>query len=363
MSAKFQLLRYLSRPLTRVIQQRELAVFTRQIATLAFAGLPLLRALEVMIHQERNLRFKAILKQIAQQLESGGSFSEGLAQHPKIFGKLYVNMVRAGELGGFLDVALCRIADFIEKIQRTKAKIKSAMLYPLVVTGVALAIVILLMIVVVPKFQSIFADMLAGATLPAPTRLVINISNSMVEHLLPYLLTLIVLFIAGKLFFKTALGIRSMSWCTLHTPKIRGIVRKVNIARMTRTLGALLSSGVPILQAIIITRNLTTNVYYSTALLRIHHRVRDGEALSISMEREYLFPMMLTSMVDVGEQSGALPEMLERIADNYEEDVDNLVAGVTAIIEPLMIVFLAIAVGFIVIALFLPIVEIIRQLT
>ena len=347
----------------KVIKGEELTTFTRQLATLLDAGLPLLRALEVMIRQEKNGRFQAVLEQIADQVKSGNSFSDGLSQHPKIFDRLYVNMVRAGEAGGVLDVVLSRLAGFMEKALKTKKKVKAAMVYPVVVVGVAVSIVALLMVVVVPKFQTIFDDMLEGAALPGPTQLVVGISNFMRENIVLTIIILVVGFIGSKFFLKTPIGSKMFNWLSINTPKVGDLVRKVNIARITRTFGTLLSSGVPILQSITITKDITGNKFYEDALSRIHDAVRDGESLAKPMERESVFPNMVTSMVDVGEETGELAEMLNRVADNYDEDVDNAVAGITSIIEPVMIVFLAVVVGFIVIALFLPIVEIIKQLT
>lgn len=347
----------------KIIKSGDLCIFTRQLATLVQAGLPLLRAIEVLIRQERNLRFKAVLEQIGDQVKSGNSFSDGLAQHPKVFDRLFVNMVRAGEAGGVLDVVLARLAEFMEKAHKTKKKVKSAMVYPVVVVSVAVAIVALLMVVVVPKFQAIFDDMLEGAALPGPTQFVINVSNFVRGNLIVTLVLLVVLFFGFKFFLKTRVGARLFNWCAITLPRVGDLVRKVNIARITRTFGTLLSSGVPILQSMMITKDITSNVFYTNALTRVHDSVRDGESLAAAMERESVFPNMVTSMVDVGEETGQLAEMLNRIADNYDEDVDNAVAGITSIIEPIMIVFLAVVVGFIVIALFLPIVEIIKQLT
>lgn len=347
----------------KVIKPEELTTFTRQLATLLDAGLPLLRALEVMIRQEKNLRFQGVLEQIADQVKSGNSFSDGLSQHPKIFDRLFVNMVRAGEAGGVLDTVLSRLAGFMEKALKTKKKVKAAMVYPIVVVGVAVAIVALLMVVVVPKFQTIFDDMLEGAALPGPTQLVVGVSNFMRDNILVTLGIVVFVFIAFKFFMKTPIGSKMFNWLSINTPKVGDLVRKVNIARITRTFGTLLSSGVPILQSITITKDITGNKFYENALNRIHDSVRDGESLAKPMERESVFPNMVTSMVDVGEETGELAEMLNRVADNYDEDVDNAVAGITSIIEPVMIVFLAVVVGFIVIALFLPIVEIIKQLT
>jgi len=347
----------------KVIKGEDLTTFTRQLATLLDAGLPLLRAIEVMIRQEKNVRFQGVLEQIADQVKSGNSFSDGLAQHPKIFDRLFINMVRAGEAGGVLDVVLSRLAGFMEKALKTKKKVKAAMVYPVVVVGVAVSIVALLMVVVVPKFQTIFEDMLDGAALPGPTQLVVGISNFMRGNIILTVVILVVGFFGIKFFLKTPIGSKMFNWLSINIPKVGDLVRKVNIARITRTFGTLLSSGVPILQSITITKDITGNKFYEDALTRIHDAVRDGESLAAPMARETVFPNMVTSMVDVGEETGELSEMLNRVADNYDEDVDNAVAGITSIIEPVMIVFLAVVVGFIVIALFLPIVEIIKQLT
>ena len=349
--------------LGKVIKEEELTVFTRQLATLLEAGLPLLKSIDVMIRQEPNKRFKAVLEKIAETIRSGSPFSDGLAQHPKVFDRLYVNMVKAGEAGGVLELVLSRLAGFKEKAMKTKKKVQSAMVYPFVVVGVAVSIVIMLMVVVVPKFQGIFDDMLGGAALPWPTQLVINISDFLQEQILASILIVVSTFVLFKLFLKSPLGSRLFNGLAINLPKVGDLVRKVNIGRITRTFGTLLSSGVPILQALNITKDITENYFYSKALERVHDKVRDGEPLSAPMELESVFPNMVTSMVDVGEETGELDKMLNRIADNYDEDVDNAVAGITSIIEPIMIVFLALAVGFIVIALFLPIVEIIKQLT
>lgn len=347
----------------KVIKDEALTVFTRQVATLLEAGLPLLRSLEVMTRQEQNKRFKVVLEKVADTVKSGGSFSDALSQHPKIFDRLFVNMVKAGEAGGVLSLVLSRLAGFKEKALKTKKKVQSAMVYPFVVIGVAVSIVTLLMIVVVPKFQAIFNDMLDGAALPGPTQFVINISNFLQEQILASLGIIAAIYFGLRFFLSTKFGSRLYNGLALNFPKVGVLVKQVNIARITRTFGTLLSSGVPILDAINITRDITSNYYYANALSKVHDKVRDGESLSAPMERENVFPNMVTSMVDVGEETGELDKMLNRIADNYDEDVDNAVAGITSIIEPIMIVFLALAVGFIVIALFLPIVEIIKQLT
>ena len=343
--------------------REDISVFTRQMSTLVQAGLPLLRSLEVMIkQQEKKPKFKDMLTAISDKVSSGGNLSDGLAMYPKTFDNLYVNMVKAGEAGGVLDLVLDRLAQFQEKSIRTIKKVKSAMIYPSVIMFVAVAIVTLLMMVVVPQFQTIFEQMLRGAPLPGPTQIVIGISDLFSSS--PVLVlggmsgTVVGLF----LFKKTKPGAKTFDWLALNVPAVKDVAGKSNISRITRTFGTLLSSGVPILQALEITRDTLTNTFFVNSMSKVHDSVRDGEAMAVQMARESVFPTMVTSMVEIGEETGELPDMLTRIADNYDEDVDNAVAGMTSLIEPVMIVCLAVVAGFIVIALVLPIVAIVETI-
>jgi type IV pilus assembly protein PilC len=341
----------------------DISVFTRQMSTLVQAGLPLLRSLEVMIkQQEKKPKFKAMLENISEKVSSGGNLSDGLALYPKTFDNLFVNMVKAGEAGGVLELVLDRLAQFQEKSIRTIKKVKSAMIYPAVIMFVAVGIVTLLMMVVVPQFQSIFQQMLRGAPLPGPTQIIINISDAFSGHPVLVLGGMAGVVFGLIMFKKTKYGARTFDWLGLNIPAVRDVVSKSNISRITRTFGTLLSSGVPILQALQITRDTLTNGYFVKAMGNVHDSVRDGEAMAVQMNREKVFPSMVTSMVEIGEETGELPDMLTRIADNYDEDVDNAVASMTSLIEPVMIVLLALVVGFIVIALFLPIVGIIETI-
>ena len=341
----------------------DISVFTRQMSTLIQAGLPLLRSLEVMIkQQEKKPKFKAMLESVAEKVSSGGTLSDGLAMYPKTFDKLYVNMVKAGEAGGVLDLVLTRLAQFQEKSIRTIKKVKSAMIYPSVIMFVAVSIVTLLMMVVVPQFESIFEQMLRGAPLPGPTQVVVDISDLFSSNPILVLGGMAGLIVGVLLLKKTKQGAKAFDWLGLNVPVVKEVVSKSNVSRITRTFGTLLSSGVPILQALKITGDTLTNTFFVKAMSNIHNAVRDGESMAVQMDREPVFPTMVTSMVEIGEETGELPDMLTRIADNYDEDVDNAVAGVTSLIEPVMIVFLAVVVGFIVIALFLPIVSIIENL-
>lgn len=348
------------------INQEGLTIFTRQLATLLQAGLPLLRALEVMIRQEKRPAFKNILEQVADNVRSGNSFSDGLAQHPKVFKPLFVNTIIAGERGGVLDVVLERLAKFMEKDLKTRKKIKSAMIYPTVIITVALLIVAFLLIFIVPKFQDIFSNMLEGAKMPALTQWVIDVSNwltpsSVVDGAIK-VVAIIVIIVLFRVILGTKKGSYARDWLALKTPKVGELVQKAAVARFARTLGTLLSSGVSILEAIKTTRDIINNAVLAQGLDKVHDRVRDGEPLAKPLEQTNVFPTMVTSMIEVGEETGELSQMLDRVADNYEEDLDNAVSSITSLIEPIMIVFLAVMVGTIVIALFLPIIGIIQNI-
>ena len=347
----------------RPINAKGLAVFTRQVATLVKAGMPILRSLEVLARQERRPAFKAVIEDIADTIRSGGNFSDGLAANDRVFDRLYVNMVKAGEAGGVLDTVLERLAVFMEKAQKIAGKVKSAMIYPIIIVFVATAIVSVLMVFVVPKFQDIFAGLLKGQPLPALTQGLLDVSNFMKNHYVVAIGGAIGAWIAFKLFGKTKFGRRVLDWLMIHMPVFGDLFLKAAIARFTRTFGTLLASGVPILQALIITRDTSGNVHVANAINVVHDRVKEGDNVAKPLESTHIFPGMVTSMIEVGEETGALPDMLTRIADTYDEEVDNAVAGLTSIIEPIMIVFMAVMVGTIVIALFLPLVSIIQNLT
>ena len=344
------------------VKSKVLTTFTRQLATLVDAGLPLLRGLRVLEKQERNATLKRIIGELALSIEGGSTFSEALAQHPKVFNRLFVNMVKAGELGGVLEVVLNRLSEFMEKAQKIKGKVVAAMFYPAAVMFVAVTILIILMVFVVPKFKQIFADMLEGKPLPGFTTLVLSISEIIANNFLISLGVVIGIFILFKLFVRTKFGRKLFDRVKLHFPVLGPVISKVAIARFTRTLGTLISSGVPILQALNIVKETSGNVIISDAVASVHESVKEGETITQPLEASRVFPPMVISMVDVGEQTGALPEMLMKIADNYEDEVDNAVSAMTSLLEPIMIVFLAVIVGSIVIALFLPLISLIDQL-
>jgi type IV pilus assembly protein PilC len=344
------------------VKPKILTTFTRQLATLVDAGLPLLRGLRVLERQEKNATLRNVIGDLATAIEGGSTFSEGLAQHPKIFNRLYVNMVKAGELGGVLEVVLNRLAEFMEKAEKIKGKVKAAMFYPSAVIIVAVAILTILMVFVIPKFEQIFKDMLEGRGLPAFTEFVLSISRTISNHAVITSISVVAFFILFRLFIKLKFGRRLFDQFKLHFPVLGPVVSKVAISRFARTLGTLVSSGVPILQALTIVRETSGNVIISQAVADVHESVKEGETITAPLEESRVFPPMVISMVDVGEQTGALPEMLMKIADNYDDEVDNAVAAMTSLLEPIMIVFLAVVVGSIVIALFLPLITLIDQL-
>ena len=345
------------------VKSKILTSFTRQLATLIDAGLPLLRGLNVLRNQERNPVLKRTLGQLAEAVEAGSTFSEGLAQHPKIFNRLFVNMVRAGEAGGVLDVTLNRLADFMEKAQKIKNKVVSAMVYPSVVIFVAISIVGFLMTVIVPKFEEIFADLLNGEAMPALTRFVMGISRVMKHQALFVIIAIAALVVLLKMVAKTNQGRFILDKIKLNSPVMGPLIRKVSIARFTRTLGTLIASGVPILQALNIVRETSGNAVVAKAVSQIHDSVKEGERIVQPLEASGIFPPMVVSMVDVGEETGALPDMLMKIADVYDDEVDNAVTALTSLLEPIMIVFLAVIVGTIVIALFMPLIAIIGHMS
>jgi type IV pilus assembly protein PilC len=320
-----------------------------------------LRGLRVLEKQERNPVLKKILGELATSIEGGSTFSEALAQHPKVFNKLFINMVKAGELGGVLEVVLKRLAEFSEKAQKIKGKVKAALFYPVAVLVVAVGIMILLMTFVVPKFKDVFAGM--GIKLPGFTVLVLNTSEIIKNNILACLGGCVVAWILFVLFIKTKFGRLAWDKFKLICPPMGGVVSKVAISRFTRTLGTLVSSGVPILQALNIVKETAGNVVIANAVQKIHESVKEGETITAPMESSKVFPPMVVSMVDVGEQTGAMPEMLLKISDNYEEEVDNAVSAMTSLLEPIMIVFLAVIVGSIVIAMFLPLIAMIGGMT
>ena len=345
------------------VKSKTLTIFTRQLATLIEAGLPLMRSLNTLAKQERNPIMRNTMVQLASSVESGGTFSEALAQHPRIFDKLYVNMVKAGELGGVLEIVLTRLAEFQEKSQKIKGKVISAMVYPLVVLCIAGAILSFLLAFIVPQFQKIFQDALPGQPLPGVTLFVIACSHILVSQWYLVVGAIVLVVFGYKALASTASGTIFLDQVFLKIPVFGDLTSKTGISRFARTLGTLISSGVPILQALNITRDTAGNVIIANAINKIHDSVKEGESVVGPMEASNVFPPMVTSMVQVGEETGQLPDMLVKVADVYEAEVDNVVTGLTSILEPIMIVMLAVIVGTIVIALFMPMIGLITGMS
>ncbi len=339
------------------VKAKTLTTFTRQLATLVDAGLPLLRGLRVLEKQERDKTLKGIINELSLSVEGGSTFSEGLAQHPKVFNRLYVNMVKAGEMGGVLEVVLNRLAQFQEKAQKIKGKVVAAMFYPIAVLIVAVVIISVLMVWVIPKFEEVFSGLLDGEKLPKFTRLVLGISRTVKENILVTVIILVSIVVVVKLGVKTKFGRRVFDKFKLKMPVVGPVISKLAISRFARTLGTLVSSGVPILQALMIVKETAGNVIVGNAISAVHESVKEGETITAPLEGSQVFPPMVISMVDVGEQTGALPEMLLKIADTYDDEVDNAVAAMTSLLEPIMIVCLAVIVGSIVIAMFMPLIR------
>ena len=345
------------------VKPKDLMVVTRQLATLVNAGLPLLRGLRVLLRQTKNPALRTALEAMGQSVESGSTFSEALAQHPRVFDYLYVNMVRAGEAGGVIEVVLARLAEFMEKAEKIKNKVKSAMIYPIVVLVAASGILVFLLTAIIPKFEEIFKDLLEGKKLPAITQFVIGASKTVRGNAVVVVLGIVAIVVAINIWKSTKSGRYMMDAIKLRMPVFGTLIRRSAIARLTRTLGTLLSSGVPVLQALTIVRDTSGNAVIAKAIQHVHDSVKEGESMTAPMEASKVFPPMVISMVEVGEETGALPDMLIRIADTFDDEVDNAVSGMTSIIEPLMIIFLAVIVGTIVIAMFLPLVTIIETLS
>jgi len=345
------------------VKPKDLTAFTRQLATLVNAGLPLMRCIEVLKKQNQTPSMADCLNGISEGIAGGGTFSEALTAYPKIFDNLYVNMVKAGEAGGVLEVVLGRLAEFAEKAQKIKNKVKGAMIYPSVVLFAAIGITAFLMVAVIPKFKQVFNDILGGQSLPAVTEFVMSCSDFVQHNGLQLAIAVAALIGIYKMLGKTKKGAYLLDVMRLKVPVTGTLVKRTAISQVTRTLGTLLASGVPILQALVIVRDTTANRVVARALQQVHDAVKEGESMTEPLAASGVFPPMVVSMVQVGEETGALSDMLTRIANTYDDEVDNAVAGLTAAIEPALIIFLAVVVGTIVIAMFLPMIKIISSVS
>jgi type IV pilus assembly protein PilC len=349
---------------------KRITLFTRQLSTLQDAGLPLLRSLQILEQQQKPGRLRNILDDVCEDVESGNSLSDSLAKHPKAFDRLYTKMVKAGEIGGVLDVILQRLADFMEKGQRLRRRIKGAMIYPIVVICIAVAIVTGIMYFVIPKFQDIFNDF--NVKLPDLTLWLVAMSKWVAGTARPdqsvpgvawVIATPFIIFFFFKVLRKTGFGRASTDWIVLRIPVIGGLVQKTTVARFTRTLGTLIAAGVPILEAITITKETSGNWVFERALGQVHDSIREGETFAGPLRKSKVCDAIVVNMIDVGEETGDLDVMLMKIADNYDEEVDVAVASLLSLLEPFMVVILGGIVGTIVLALFLPLVSMIESVS
>ncbi len=336
------------------VTDKDVVILTRQLATMIDAGLPLVQCLDILGSQTENKTLAGIVTQVRSDVESGSTFADALKKHPKAFDNLYVNMVAAGEAGGILDTILQRLAAYMEKFAKIKKQIKGAMIYPSVILFVAVSVVALLMIVVVPMLAGMFAEM--GQALPLPTRIVISISNFLKGWGgLGILLTLIAAFVGLKQFRKTEKGLRLTDGIALKLPVAGTLIQRVSVAKFTRTLGTLMTSGVPILEGLLIVSRTAGNKVVEEAILATRQSVSEGKTLAEPLSKSLVFPAMVVQMISVGEATGALDNMLNKIADFYDDEVDSAVAALTAMLEPMLMIFLGTTVGFVIVAMYMPI--------
>jgi len=342
------------------VSSKKLCTFTRQLSTLQDAGLPILRSLRILEGQSKPGVLKNSLINVIEDVESGNTLSEAMAKQPKCFDNLYVNMVKAGEAGGALEVILQRLAEFKERAQSLARKVRGAMIYPAAVISVAVGIVSFIMVYIIPKFKSIFDDF--GTELPAMTKMLINMSDFMVNYF--YLIPAIPfgIWLMMKIIRKNKTGAFVTDWLVLRVPILGSIIEKSTVARTARTLGTLLASGVPILEGLIIARDTAGNQVFVRAFQGIYNAIREGETMAVPLKEARICDDMVVNMVDVGEETGALDNMLYKVADVYDEEVSVLVDGLVSLLEPLMVVVLGLIVGFIVIALFLPLIKLLNEL-
>lgn len=338
------------------VSEKDLVVFTRQFGTMINAGLPLIQCLEILSTQSENAALRKSVGEIKVQVEGGSTFSDALRKHPKIFDDLYVNMVHAGEVGGLLDTILGRLSKHIEKAMKLKGQIKSALVYPAAIVGIAAIVITVLMIWVIPVFEKMFKEMSGGKmALPGPTQLVIDMSNFAQGNWYIILGVIVAVVVAVKKYYATPQGKLAIDKILLKLPVFGDLIRKASVAKFTRTLGTLLASGVPLLEALTICAKTSGNKVVEGALLDAKVSISGGKTIAEPLAKSGTFPKMVTHMISVGESTGALDSMLGKIADFYEDEVDQAVTNLTALLEPMMMVFLGVTVGFIVVAMYLPI--------
>lgn len=348
---------------SKSVKPHQMVIFIRQFATLINAGLPLLKSIKILWEQQRPGALKKALEDLSSSVESGSTFSEALLMHPAIFSKLFVNMVKAGEAAGVMDVVLMRLADFYEKSHKIKSKVKSALIYPIIVVFAAISVLIGLVLFIIPKFAEMFKDM--DLKLPVPTRVLIGFTNMMLKWYTWVFIGMLIagLFAAYYAIRRTVAGRYNIDKVKLNFPLFGVLVQKVAIARFARTLGTLVSSGVPLLKALTIVKDVIGNEVIAGAIGNVSDSIREGESVSGPLKQHKVFSPIVINMIDVGEETGRLDEMLIKIADNYDDDVDVAVSSLTSILEPTLIITLAFIVGSIVISLFLPLISLITSLS
>lgn len=335
------------------VSDKALAIYTRQFSTMIDAGLPLVQCLTILSEQSEARGLRTVTTKASHDVESGSSLADALKRHPKVFDELYVNMVEVGETGGILDVVLQRLSVYIEKAAALKRKVKTAMIYPATIVSVAILVVIFMLTFVIPTFAKMFEGL--GAPLPLPTQIVITLSNFVRGYILLIIAAMVGIILGFRSYYRTENGKTTVDTMMLKLPIVGMLIRKVAVARFTRTLGTLVSSGVPILEGLRITARTAGNKVVERAVMMTRANVTAGKTLAEPLKVSGVFPPMVVHMISVGEQTGALDAMLSKIADFYEDEVDTAVAGLTSLLEPLMIVFLGIVIGGLVVAMYLPI--------
>ncbi|MFP4649493.1 MAG: type II secretion system F family protein [Desulfobacterales bacterium] len=335
------------------VKEQDIIVFCRQFSTMIDAGLPIIQCLDILQSQQENPTFKKMLKDIKESVESGKTLAESLKKYPNHFDDLFVNMVAAGEAGGILDVILRRLSTYMEKAARLKSQVKGAMTYPLVTILIAIAVVAVILVFVIPVFQEMFADF--GQTLPAPTRMVIGMSEFVKGNILWIIIGVALLIFAFRRFYKTEKGRATIDELTLKLPVVGILVRKVAVAKFTRTMGTMLASGVAILEALDIVARTAGNKTIEKAIYKVRAGISEGQTIADPLSETGVFPPMVCQMIAVGESTGAIDAMLEKIADFYEEEVDQAVENLTSMIEPFMLVFLGVVIGGLVVSMYLPV--------
>ena len=335
------------------VTNKDIVIFTRQFSTMIDAGLPLVQGLNILAEQAENPTFRSILKQITKDVEGGSTLAEAMKKHPKIFSELFVNLIAAGEVGGILDTILQRLATFIEKAEDLKSKIKGALTYPIVVMIIAFIVIAVILIFVIPVFQDMFSSF--GSALPAPTQLVVNMSDFMKSNIIYIIPAIILIGFVFKQYRNTKGGRKTTDAISLKLPVFGDLLKKTAVARFTRTLGTMLSSGVPILDSLEIVAKTAGNVVIEEIIYEVRGSIAEGQTIAEPLSENDVFPGMVIQMISVGEATGALDTMLEKIADFYDKEVDAAVDALTAMLEPLLMLFLGGAIGGLVIAMYLPI--------